>query len=271
MLNFINPKEVKVVYFGSVLEVAQALGQIFDLKAIVCEQRLLNQAIFDYANWLACDFYLVNQRSDIDALALESYDLGVSCIFGIIFKNAQIQRFDHGIWNIHFGKLPHYRGRHPITWAIINGEKEIGLSIHSIDESIDRGILLAEAYVQRSLYDTERDIEQKIYAKIGQDLLCQAYNSMLTSNHLTHQVEEGTYHKSLTGGLGEIRPSEYTSQELFNIVQSQAAYKGICIDGKYYDKAYFYHPQLQELYDALPCYTKVTCKDNKRLILIAKA
>ena len=46
-----------------------------------------------------------------------------------------------GTFNLHASLLPQYRGAAPINWAIINGEKETGVSTFSIDEKIDTGAI----------------------------------------------------------------------------------------------------------------------------------
>ena len=46
--------------------------------------------------------------------------------------------------NIHPSKLPEYRGPVPTAWAIANGEKEYGISIHLMDEGIDTGDILVQ-------------------------------------------------------------------------------------------------------------------------------
>lgn len=47
-----------------------------------------------------------------------------------------------GTFNLHASLLPQYRGAAPINWAIINGEKESGVSTFLLDEKIDTGALL---------------------------------------------------------------------------------------------------------------------------------
>ena len=59
--------------------------------------------------------------------------------------------------NLHGGKLPEYRGSSPMNWALINGEKEIGISIIKTDEGIDTGDVLAEAL--KSI-DIDTDIDE---------------------------------------------------------------------------------------------------------------
>lgn len=41
--------------------------------------------------------------------------------------------------NVHLAPLPHYRGRHPLHWALINGESEFGVTVHRMTAEIDGG------------------------------------------------------------------------------------------------------------------------------------
>ncbi len=45
--------------------------------------------------------------------------------------------------NLHFGPLPRYRGVSTITWQIMNGEEETGVTLHYIDSGIDSGDIIA--------------------------------------------------------------------------------------------------------------------------------
>jgi methionyl-tRNA formyltransferase len=45
----------------------------------------------------------------------------------------------HGIYNIHFGRLPQFRGPSPVFWQLKKGVKELGLSIHKMTDKLDTG------------------------------------------------------------------------------------------------------------------------------------
>ena len=62
--------------------------------------------------------------------------------FGMILPKKIVDMCHYGIWNIHPSLLPRYRGPTPIQSALVNGEKETGVSIIAIDEHIDHGPLL---------------------------------------------------------------------------------------------------------------------------------
>lgn len=49
---------------------------------------------------------------------------------------------NHRCYNFHLGILPEYRGSGTYAWAIINGEKEIGVTFHEMDEGIDTGDII---------------------------------------------------------------------------------------------------------------------------------
>jgi len=48
----------------------------------------------------------------------------------------------HGAVNIHGGLLPQYRGGHVMQWAILNGEKESGATLHYMDSGVDTGPII---------------------------------------------------------------------------------------------------------------------------------
>ncbi|CCQ94645.1 Methionyl-tRNA formyltransferase [[Clostridium] ultunense Esp] len=95
----------------------------------------------------------INDKRFIEIMKEKKIDLGVSMSFDQIIKEdlRQVARF--GFINCHAGKLPNYRGRNIINWAIINDEKEIGITVHFIDNGIDTGDIIA----QKAISITEED------------------------------------------------------------------------------------------------------------------
>ena len=74
-------------------------------------------------------------------------DLFVSMSFNQIFRNSLINLPPLKTINCHAGKLPFYRGRNILNWALINDEKEFGITVHYIDDGIDTGdIILQSCY-----------------------------------------------------------------------------------------------------------------------------
>lgn len=89
----------------------------------------------------------INSKEFIDKVRKYKVDLFVSMSFNQIFKSEMINIPHYKTINCHAGKLPFYRGRNILNWALINDEKEFGITVHYMDEGIDTGdIILQETY-----------------------------------------------------------------------------------------------------------------------------
>ena len=70
-----------------------------------------------------------------------------------------------GTFNLHASLLPQYRGAAPINWAIINGEKETGLTTFFIDEKIDTGRIIDNISIPIRESDNVKDVYEKMIPK----------------------------------------------------------------------------------------------------------
>jgi methionyl-tRNA formyltransferase len=71
-------------------------------------------------------------------------DFGICLGFMEILKPEIFEIPKLGIYNLHCGKLPEYRGRAPISRSLINGEKYLNITIHKIDSGVDSGDIIYE-------------------------------------------------------------------------------------------------------------------------------
>jgi methionyl-tRNA formyltransferase len=67
-----------------------------------------------------------------------------------------------GAYNMHGSLLPKYRGRVPVNWAIINGERETGVTLHQMVAKPDAGALAAQQAVPILPDDTALEVFQKV-------------------------------------------------------------------------------------------------------------
>jgi methionyl-tRNA formyltransferase len=86
----------------------------------------------------------VNSEQSVAALAALEPDLVLSVAYDQILRAPVLSLAPLGCLNVHAGKLPRYRGRNVVNWAIINGETEIGLTVHHMDEGIDTGDIVLQ-------------------------------------------------------------------------------------------------------------------------------
>jgi len=76
-----------------------------------------------------------------------------------------------GAFNVHGSLLPRYRGRVPLNWAIIHGERETGVSLHRMEIKPDAGNLVAQQAVPILANDTAMDVFAKLRCAAEQVVL----------------------------------------------------------------------------------------------------
>jgi methionyl-tRNA formyltransferase len=126
------------------------------IKFIVPRADTNDLTLFNYAKQYSIDYIKssnINSKYFIQNLEKYECDLFVSMSFNQIFKNIILGLPKIGTINCHAGKLPFYRGRNVINWALINDEKEFGITVHFVDEGIDTGDII----VQKTYPISDRD------------------------------------------------------------------------------------------------------------------
>ena len=87
----------------------------------------------------------------------------------------------HGTFNLHASLLPQYRGAAPINWAVINGEKETGVSTFFIDKEIDTGTVIFQEKITIEENETVKKIEysdrKHVLSKIKVPVGCKVSDS----------------------------------------------------------------------------------------------
>lgn len=81
----------------------------------------------------------INNSDKINMIKKLNPDIGISINWQGIINEEIIKIFPYGLLNCHAGDLPKYRGNAVANWAIINGEKEITVTIHKMDKGLDTG------------------------------------------------------------------------------------------------------------------------------------
>lgn len=89
-----------------------------------------------------------------------------SFIFSFYYRNmitAEVLAIPRrGALNLHGSYLPRYRGRVPVNWAVINGERETGATLHYMVEKPDAGDIVDQERVEIGFTDTAHDVFGKV-------------------------------------------------------------------------------------------------------------
>lgn len=143
-----------IVFFGSgpvAAESLRLLAGVFTIEAVVTKPRPAHHRgdvpVLDIAAQLNLPvLYATDKQSlgELFATRPVSSKLAVLIDFGIIVPQAVLDYFPLGIINSHFSLLPKLRGADPITFAILNGEKETGVSLMMLVAKMDEGPLLTQ-------------------------------------------------------------------------------------------------------------------------------
>ena len=86
-----------------------------------------------------------------------------------------------GTFNLHASLLPQYRGAAPINWAIINGEKETGVTTFLLNERIDEGSILMQQSTPIAPDDTAETLHDRL-AEMGSRLVVQTLDGLADSS-----------------------------------------------------------------------------------------
>lgn len=111
----------------------------------------------------------LKDESFIEALASYNADLFVVVAFRMLPKAIWAMP-PKGTFNLHASLLPKYRGAAPINWAIIQGEKESGVTTFLLDENIDTGAILLSDKVEITESETAGTLHDKLL-DIGSSLI----------------------------------------------------------------------------------------------------
>ncbi len=132
-------------------------------------------------------------------------DLFVVAAFGQILSKEILNMPKYGCVNIHASLLPKYRGAAPIQWAILDGEKETGVTIMQMEEGLDTGDMLSRVIIPIEDTDTGESLFDKL-ADAGARLLVETIPQIEAGTINPQPQEEAlsTYAKMIKKEMGHI-------------------------------------------------------------------
>ncbi len=139
-------------------------------------------------------------------------DMIVVAAFGQILPKEVLDLPKYGCINVHASLLPAYRGAAPIQWAIIDGQRETGITIMKMDEGLDTGDILLQKSIEIASDETGGTLHDRL-ADLGAEALCEAIPGVLDGTLKPVAQGEMTtpYAKQLTKEMGRLdftKPAE---------------------------------------------------------------
>jgi methionyl-tRNA formyltransferase len=94
-----------------------------------------------------------------------------------------------GTFNLHASLLPQYRGAAPINWAVINGDKETGITTFFLRQEIDTGEIIQQVHVPIKETDNVGDIHDRLMS-LGGDLVIETVDHIIAGDIKTVRQED---------------------------------------------------------------------------------
>jgi methionyl-tRNA formyltransferase len=244
--HFDNPKEK--IWFGSVAKKAEELG-LSVLK--------------------------VNE-SDMPEIVKRTQALKPDLIFSFYFrfmlpaevlKSAKVAGF-----NMHGSLLPKYRGRVPINWAVLHGEKETGATLHVMEIKPDAGDIVDQAAVDILPDDTAVKVFHKV-TEAAVNVMQRTIPSILKGSfpRQPNELAKGSYFTGRKPEDGKIHP-EQGSERIYNLIRAVGPpYPGAYLETALVPKLFVYTGRLirdpQLFFEGAP---SIFTRNNKYFLQVEK-
>ncbi len=133
----------------------------------------------------------VKIKEELEGVKAFGGDILITCAYGQILTQAVLDAFPKGVWNIHAGLLPAYRGASPIQSCILAGEKQTGVCIMQTELGLDCGDVLAVEKTEIGERETYGELSERL-SHIGGELILRCLPQLESGEYtLTSQGEEG--------------------------------------------------------------------------------
>ncbi len=154
----------------------------------------------------------------IDELSSLKPDIISVVVYDMILPPQILNLTPFGCINVHASLLPKYRGAAPIQWAIINGEKETGVTTILMDEGLDTGKILLQEKTVITEEDNSETLSERL-SHIGASLLLKTIKG-LVGGLIKPIPQEGiaTYAPPLKKEDGRVNWLK-SAEEVFNLIR----------------------------------------------------
>lgn len=199
-------KDIKVVFMGTpsfAVPILEKLIENYNVIMVVCQpdraKDKKGNIIYPPVKELALKnnievYQPLKLSSEYEYIIEKNPDIIITCAYGQILPSSLLDYPKYGCINVHGSLLPRLRGGAPIHHAIINGDKETGITIMYMDKKMDAGDIIS----QRSIEIKNTDNLDSVYSSLsilGSELLIETLPSIIngTNNRIKQNENEVTF------------------------------------------------------------------------------
>ncbi len=226
---------MKILFMGTPDFAKKSLEKLYDFGYDICGvvttpdrpsgrgMKILASPVKEYAISKNLKIFqpekITNNTEFKDEIKALKPDLVCVVSYGVILPKSFLKIPKFGCINVHPSMLPKYRGPAPIQWAILNGDKNTGVTIMYLNEKMDAGDIIMQEEVEIDDDETTGDLWNRLSGK-GADLLLKAINQIEEGTVTrTKQPEEFTLAPMLNKEMSKIDWNSKTSHEIKNLVR----------------------------------------------------
>ncbi|MGA1196522.1 MAG: methionyl-tRNA formyltransferase [Candidatus Latescibacterota bacterium] len=238
---------MNMIYFGNGPRGVKCLQALLDanhtIRAVIGQKAQTDVMVLAQKHGLPTFFpQKINDPAFVDQLRQMNPDLFVLSGYNQILHSEIIQIPRLGALNLHGGKLPDYKGTAPINWQIIRGETKGGCCVLFVDEGIDTGDIVEQAYYDIGPNDTAEDLVKK-QLLLFPSMLLNAISALQKGTLKRHKQDPlaGAYFTRRYPKDSHLNWQQLTAQEAHNLIRA--------MQGAGYPPAFsFYKGEKIELY-----------------------
>lgn len=147
----------------------------------------------------------IREKEYVEVVKNLNPDIIIVVAFGQILPKEILDIPKYGCVNVHASLLPKYRGAAPIQWAVIDGEKESGVTTMKMDVGLDTGDMIMKTVVTLDEKETGGSLFDKLAVE-GAKLCIETMKAIEdgTARYEKQEDEKSTYAKQLNKALGNI-------------------------------------------------------------------
>lgn len=162
---------------------------------------------------------LKDNKEIIDIIKKINPDIICVVAYGKIIPKEILDLPKFGCINVHPSLLPKYRGSSPIQSAILNGDKETGVTTMYLNEEMDAGDIILQTKVKIDEDETSGELWNRL-SKIGAELLIKTLKEIEEQKApRKKQGSNATYSKMLDKSIAKIDWENKTAKEIKNLVR----------------------------------------------------
>jgi len=183
-------------------------------------------------------FKIGDLLGQLDQLEIRNLDLCLLYAYGAIIPKDLLTLPKYGFWCLHPSLLPKYRGTSPMATALINDDRETGVTIIKMDEKIDHGPIIAQEEYKILPTDKRPDLEIKLtdlaFEMFKKTVFIKDSLQIRPQNHAV-----ATYSKKLTKqdgfiefeelkkALNNVTMKQYNNETIYNLFRGLYPWPGI--------------------------------------------